>query len=247
MSPAASQTAYVAKLRARHQVAERTMAFQFEKPEGFTFKAGQFIDMTLLDPPETDGEGNRRAFSIASSPDEGTLLVVATRMRDTAFKRVLGAMPTGSRVEIEGPFGNLVLHNNPARAAVFLAGGIGITPFRSILLRATRAHLPHRLFCFYANRRPEDALFLQELEAMRGQNPSYTFVPTMTDMTRSHRSWQGATGRIDQAMIAKHLKSAVSPMYYLAGPPGMVSALHALLNTMGIDSDDIRTEEFAGY
>jgi ferredoxin-NADP reductase len=246
MSPATSQTVFLAKLRARHQVAERTMAFQFEKPEGFTFKAGQSIDMTLLEPSETDGEGNRRAFSIASSPDEVTLLV-ATRMRDTAFKRVLGAMPIGSHVQIEGPFGNLVLHNNPARSAVFLAGGIGITPFRSILLRATREHLPHRLFCFYANRRPEDAPFLQELEALRRQNPSYTFVPTMTDMSRSHRSWQGATGRIDQAMITKHVKSTVSPIYYLAGPPGMVGALHALLNTMRIDGDDIRTEEFAGY
>ncbi len=246
MSSAASQTAYLVKLRDRHQVAERTTAFQFEKPEGFTFKAGQSIDMTLLDPPETDGEGNGRAFSIASAPDEAILLV-ATRMRDTAFKRVLGAMPIGSHVKIEGPFGNLVLHNNPARAAVFLAGGIGITPFRSILLRATREHLPHRLFCFYANRRPEDAPFLQELEALRGQNPSYTFVPTMTDINRSDSSYRGETGRIDQALIAKYLKSAASPIYYLAGPPGMVRAMRTVLNGMDVDDDDIRTEEFAGY
>ncbi len=246
MGPAESQTAYLVKLRDRHRVAERTMAFQLEKPEGFTFKAGQSIDVTLLDPPETDGEGNGRAFSIASAPDEGMLLV-ATRMRDTAFKRVLGATPMGSRVKIEGPFGNLVLHNNPARAAVFLAGGIGITPFRSMLLQAAHEHLPHRLFCFYANRRPEDAPFLQELEALRGQNPSYTFVPTMTDMSRSDSSYRGETGRIDQAMIAKHLKSAASPIYYLAGPPGMVRAMRTVLNSMGVDDDDIRTEEFAGY
>lgn len=246
MSSAASQTAYLVKLRDRHQVAERTMAFQFEKPEGFTFKAGQSIDMTLLDPPETDGEGNGRAFSIASAPDEGMLLV-ATRMRDTAFKRVLGATPIGSRVKIEGPFGNLVLHNNPARAAVFLAGGIGITPFRSMLLQAAREHLPHRLFLFYSNRRPEDAPFLQELEALRGQNPGYTFVPTMTDMSRTDSSYWGETGRIDQAMIAKHLKSEASLIYYFAGPPGMVRAMRNLLNSMGVDDDDIRTEEFAGY
>jgi ferredoxin-NADP reductase len=152
MSPAASQTAYLVKLKDRRQVAERTMAFQFEKPEGFTFKAGQSIDMTLINPSETDREGNGRAFSIASAPDEG-LLLVATRMRDTAFKRVLGTMPIGSQVKIEGPFGNLVLHNNQARAGVFLAGGIGITPFRSILLRAAKEHLSHRLFLFYSNRK----------------------------------------------------------------------------------------------
>jgi len=246
MSPAASQTAYLVKLKDRRQVAERTMAFQFEKPEGFTFKAGQSIDMTLINPSETDGEGNGRAFSIASAPDEGMLLV-ATRMRDTAFKRVLGAMPIGSQVKIEGPFGNLVLHNNQARAAVFLAGGIGITPFRSILLRAAREQLSHRLFLFYANRRPEDASFLQELEALQRQNTSYTFVPTMTDMSRLDPSRQGETGRINQTMLANHLKSAASPIYYIAGPPGMVRAMRTLLNSMEVDDDDIRTEEFAGY
>jgi len=246
MSPAASQTTYLVKLKDRRQVAERTMAFQFEKPEGFAFKAGQSIDMTLMNPSETDGEGDGRTFSIASAPDEGMLLV-ATRMRDTAFKRVLGTMPIGSQVKIEGPFGNLVLHNDQARAGVFLAGGIGITPFRSILLRAAREQLPHRLYLFYANRRPEDASFLQELEALQRQNQSYTLVPTMTDIRPSDRSWQGETGVINQEMLVKHLKSAASPIYYLAGPPGMVGAMRTLLNGMRVDDSDIRTEEFAGY
>ena len=246
MSPAASQTTYLVKLKDRRQVAERTMAFQFEKPEGFTFTAGQSIDLTLMNPLETDGEGNGRTFSIASAHDEDMLLV-ATRMRDTAFKRVLGTMPIGSQVKIEGPIGNLVLHNDQARAGMFLAGGIGITPFRSILLQAAREQLPHRLFLFYANRRPQDAPFLQELEALQRQNPSYTFVPTMTDMSRSDRSWQGETGVINQEMLAKHLKSAASPIYYMAGPPGMVRAMRTLLNSMRVDDGDIRTEEFAGY
>lgn len=246
MSPAASQTTYLVTLQDRRQVAERTMAFQFAKPEGFTFKAGQSIDLTLMNPPETDEEGNGRTFSIASAPDEG-LLLVATRMRDTAFKRVLGTMPIGSHVKIEGPFGNLVLHNNQARAAVFLTGGIGITPFRSILLRAAKEPLPHRLFCFYANRRPEDAPFLEELQVMQRHNPRCILVPTMTDMSRSERLWQGETGRINQEMLAKHLKSAASPIYYMAGPPGMVKAMRTLLNDMGVDEEDIRTEEFAGY
>jgi ferredoxin-NADP reductase len=246
MSPAASQTTYLVKLKDRRQVAERTMAFQFEKPEGFTFKAGQSIDMTLINPSETDGEGNGRAFSIASAPDEGMLLV-ATRMRDTAFKRVLGTMSIGSQVKIEGPFGNLVLHNNQARAAVFLAGGIGITPFRSILLRAAREQLSHRLFLFYSNRRPEDAPFLEELQVMQRHNLNYTFVATMTDMGRSHLPWQGETGVINQEMFAKYVMSVVSPIHYLAGPPGMVRAMRTLLSSMGVDDDDIRTEEFAGY
>src|SRR5580700_8610350 len=101
MSTAAVSSAFVSKLKHRKEVAERTIAFRFEKPPGWTFKAGQFIDMTLLDPAETDSEGNTRGFSIASGPHEETLMV-ATRMRDTAFKRELERMPLGSAVKIEG-------------------------------------------------------------------------------------------------------------------------------------------------
>src|SRR5437016_3848230 len=137
------------KLVNRHEVAERTMAFRFEKPSNWTFKPGQFLDMTLLDPAETDAEGNVRSFSIASGPHEETLMV-ATRMRDTAFKRVLKTMPLGSAVKIEGPFGDLRLPNSASRAVVFLAGGIGITPFRSMLVWAAKEKLPHRIFLFYS-------------------------------------------------------------------------------------------------
>src|ERR1017187_7240778 len=89
----------LSKLVSRQEVAERTIAFRFEKPTNWTFKAGQCLDMTLLDPSETDAEGNTRTFSIASAPHEETLMV-ATRMRDTAFKRVLKTMPLGSAVKI---------------------------------------------------------------------------------------------------------------------------------------------------
>ncbi|MGC2504464.1 MAG: FAD-dependent oxidoreductase, partial [Silvibacterium sp.] len=121
------------KLRSREEVAERTMAFHFDKPAGFVFTPGQFIDIDLLNPAETDTAGNTRGFSISSAPYEDTIMVT-TRLRDTAFKRVLKTMPLGTEVKIEGPFGNLRLHNTAKRAAVFLAGGIGITPFHSILL-----------------------------------------------------------------------------------------------------------------
>ena len=135
------KTGYGSKLLSWIEVAEGTMAFRFEKPPGWTFKAGQYLDMTLLDPSETDSEGNVRSFSIASAPHEETLMV-ATRMRDTAFKRVMRTMPLGTVVKIEGPSGDLILQNDFTRAAVFLAGGIGITPFRSIVHWAAKDKLP---------------------------------------------------------------------------------------------------------
>lgn len=242
----------MAKLAERLEVAEHTMAFRFERPDGWAFKAGQSIDMTLLDPPETDAEGNKRAFSIASSPQESTLMV-ATRIRDTAFKRVLKSMPVGSEVRIEGPFGNLSLHNNSARTAVLFAGGIGITLFRSIVMHAAKENLPHRILLFYSNRRPEDAAFLEELQSLETQNPNYKLIATMTGMENSGRVWKGETGYINKEMLDQYLRGLASPgdskapIYYIAGPPQMVHGLQTMLASAGVDTDDIRTEEFAGY
>jgi ferredoxin-NADP reductase len=156
-------------------------------------------------------------------------------------------MPLETEVKIEGPFGDLRLHNDVKRAAVFLAGGIGITPFRSILLDAARKKLPHHIFLFFSNNRPEDAPFLDELQSLENRNPNYKFIGTMTSMEKSKTSWQGERGFIDKEMLEKHLKTAPSPIYYSAGPPGMVKALHAMLQAAGIDDDNIRTEEFTGY
>ncbi len=222
------------------------MAFRFEIPSGWVFQAGQFLDMTLLHPSETDAEGNIRSFSIASGPGEDTLMI-ATRMRNTAFKRVLKAMPIGTAVTLEGPSGDLTLHNDATRPAVFLAGGIGITPFRSMLLHAAQEKLPHRLFLFYSNRRPEDAPFLDELKALEKKHPRFTLVATMTDMATSRRTWNGETGVIDHAMLSRQLSDTASPIYYIAGPPAMVNGLHDMLRQQAVDESDIRAEEFSGY
>jgi ferredoxin-NADP reductase len=125
----------------------------------------------LLDLHKSDAGGNRRTFSIASAPDDDTLMV-ATRMRDSVFKRRLASMPLGTEVKIDGPFGNFILHNNPEKTAVLLAGGIGVTPFRSMVFRAAKEKLPHRIFLFFSNRRPEDAAFLKELEELEKDNPN---------------------------------------------------------------------------
>src|SRR5262245_4599046 len=176
-------TKYITRLNERRDVAEGTMAFFLEKPPGLQFKAGQYMNFTLIDPPETDAEGNTRSFSIASAPFEADL-AVATRMRDTAFKRVFRTLTLRSEVRISGPFGSFTLHTDASRPAVFLVGGIGITPFRSIILDAAHNKLAHQLYLFYSNRRPEDAAFLEELRLAEQHNPNYKFVGTMTQMQR---------------------------------------------------------------
>lgn len=233
-------------LTRRENVARGTTAFHFIRPAGFEFRAGQTIDLTLIDPPETDAEGNVRTFTIASAPFEEHLMI-ATRMRDTAFKRVLRDAPEGLEVRAEGPSGSFTLHKNPSKAAVFLAGGIGVTPFRSIVLQATKDEPARSLTLLYANRHPEDCAFLHELEEVAKRYPGFRFVPTMTDLDPSQPPWTGETGRIDDAMLRRHVPELNGPIYYLAGPPAMVTAMRTMLVGASVDEDDIRTEEFAGY
>jgi ferredoxin-NADP reductase len=246
MSTDVASPGFICRLKDRKEVAEGTMAFRFERPPHWAFKAGQYLDMTLLDPAETDSEGNVRSFSIASAPHEDTLMV-ATRMRNTAFKRVLRTMPLGTAVKIEGPSGDLILQNNAALTVVLLAGGIGITPFRSMVFLAAEERLRPRIFLFYSNPRPEDAPFLAELHSLERNNPKYKLIASMTEMEKSHQPWNGEIGLIDQGMLGRHLKGATSPIYYIAGPPAMVKGLHVMLSKTGISDDDIRAEEFAGY
>lgn len=234
------------KLTRREEVAEGTAAFYFEKPEGFQFKAGQFLRFTLIDPPETDAEGDGRSFSIASAPHEEDLMI-ATRMRDTAFKRVIKSMPPGSELEIKGAYGRMTLHDDPARPAVLLTGGIGITPFRSISLEAAHAGLAHRLYLFYSNRRPEDAAFLDELAQLEKTNTNYRLIATMTSAGGSQRPWTGETGYINAEMLSRFIDDLKSPVYYVAGPEGLVTAMRKTLGGAGVSDADIRAEEFSGY
>lgn len=227
-------------------VAEGTMAFHFLKPQGFDFRPGQAIDVTLVNPPETDSEGNTRTFSIASARFEDDLMV-ATRMRDTAFKRVLGQASAGLEVKVDGPSGSLVLRRKADRPVVFLAGGIGITPFRSIIRQATYDKAPHQLWLFYSNRRPEDAPFLDLFADCAKDNPRFHFIATMTQIEKSRHNWTGATGFVTRDMLAQFLPAIEGPVYSLAGPPAMVAALRRVLADANVDEDDIRIEEFSGY
>ena len=234
------------RLLQKVEAAAGTMSFHFEKPAGFEYKAGQFADYTLLNPPETDDEGNIRGFSFSSAPFEPTL-VATTRLRDTAFKRVLKNLPVGAELELDAPYGSFTLHNNLKRPAVFLTGGIGGTPVRSITLQSTHDKTGHTIFVFYSNKRPEDAAFLDDFSQAATENENITFVATMTEPEHSEKGWTGETGYIDKELIARYVTDLTTPIYYLCGPAGMVTAMRTLLNGAGVDDDDIRTEEFTGY
>lgn len=234
------------KLQKKEEIASGTMAFHFSKPAGFTFKAGQFADYTLIDPEETDAEGNTRGFSLSCAPYED-YVSFATRMRDTAFKRCMKKMEIGTEVNFDAPYGSFTLQNNTNIPAVFLSGGIGITPIRSIILQAEHDKTAHKIFLFYANKTPGDAAFLDDMTEAEKQRQNFTFIPSMTDLPDTDKEWKGERGFFTKEMLQKYVGDLSQPIFYIDGPGGMVSSLRKTLNESGVDDDNIRTEEFTGY
>src|ERR1017187_463809 len=203
---------YASRLVSRVEVADGTMAFHFERPSRLDFKPGPSADVTLISPPETDSEGNTRTFSIASSPYE-TKLMFATRMRDTAFKRSLKKIPLGTEVKIDSPMGSFTLHKNSAKPAVFLAGGIGITPFISIVRQADHDRLPHKLYLFFSNRRPEDTPFFEALQMLEQSNPNSRLIRVLKCAARSSEMAVGSKGREEPVEVNRMLTNKPKPKF----------------------------------
>lgn len=218
------------------EVAAGTLAFRLSRPAGFEFKAGQSVSISLAEPPP-EPKSAQRTFSLASAPFEPEL-AIATRMREaSAFKRALQALPPGARLKLKGPRGVMTLHDDPAHAAVLVAGGIGITPFRSMLRQAAHERLARPLLLAYANRRAQDAPFLAELQAMARAGAGFRLLARMTD----------AEGFLDEDALRRFAGDAPAPVYYVAGPPAMVEATTAILGRMGVADADMRNEQFYGY
>jgi ferredoxin-NADP reductase len=232
---------YQMTLMDRQRIARDTMAFWFDtNGDRYEFRAGQHADFVFAS--ESD---NSRTFSLASSPLNKEPIMIAMRMRKTAFKSALKAAALGTEFIVSRPRGSFTLHRDITRPAVFLAGGIGITPIRSILQCAAQERLPHKLYLFYSNREADDAAFIEELQSMAVQNPNFTLVPTVT----GHKTlaWPHEKGYISREMLTRHLLRLNGPIYYIAGPSGMVTAMTELLDSSGVSRDDMRTEEFGDY
>jgi ferredoxin-NADP reductase len=249
---------YPSTLASRQRVAEGTEAFHFTRPGGLDFTPGQALEL-LLPAGAVDAAPSGHAFSIVSAPFEREV-VIATRMRDSAYKRALAALQPGASVQLDGPFGELVLDDG-TRPAVLIAGGIGITPFVSMLRHAARERLARPLALVYSNRRPQDAAFLDELVSLARQAPGFRLHATMTGIAAATQAWSGLARRIDADMLASAARSVgaaavaprdgasrvAAPLWYVAGPPGLVAAATMALDDLGVPEADVHAEQFEGY
>jgi ferredoxin-NADP reductase len=234
-----------ARIAEKREVAKGTLLVIFDLlGREVDFTPGQYFFVTLLDPLYDDERGARRHFSIVTSPNERGRLGFCTRLRDSAFKRSLVELPVGAEAEVEEPKGSFLLPEDTNRACVFLAGGIGITVFRSMLHYIAEEDLPHRVTLIYSNRDRDSTPFLDELSELEQARANFQLVLTMTE----DASWDGETRRIGPELLRDHLTDDPSSYAYLvAGPPAMVSAVVETLYTAGIPEERVAADRFSGY
>jgi glycine betaine catabolism B len=243
------------------------MSFKFSKQNdqgggedkiSLKYTAGQFafFDIGGVD---NDPKGPMRHFTISSSPTED-FIMLSTRIRDSPYKKRLSTLEEGAKVKVRGPKGHFVLHEDYSKPAVFLSGGIGVTPFRSIIKYATDKQLPLKIVMFDSNRNHENILFKKEFDEWANMNKNLKIIYTITDdddddeqpqsSSSTANDWKGEYGRIDKTMILKHLDSDMlnNSIFYICGPPSMLEHMQSLLqNDLEIPKERMKVEEFVGY
>jgi ferredoxin-NADP reductase/nitrite reductase/ring-hydroxylating ferredoxin subunit len=229
------------------------------------YSAGQFAFFDIGG-VYNDPEGPIRHFTIASSPTEG-FIMISTRIRDTPYKKRLSSLEENTTiVRVRGPEGKFTLHEDYSKPAVFLSGGIGVTPFRSMIKYATDKQLPIKIIMFDSNRNQTNILYKKEFDECADINKNLKLVYTITEeeggeeqpaQTSSSSpsyskpvAWNGERGRIDKAILTRYLSDndITNSIFYICGPPGMVKAMQNLIqNELQIQKENIKIEEFTGY
>ena len=224
-------------LKSRREIAEHTTEFTFEIPESeraaFTWKAGQAIDITYEKMPYSDEGGKTRTFSIASSPNHKGEITIATRNSESAWKRSLLEAPLRTTLSGSNPTGQFILPRTSHEPLVFVAGGIGITPFHSLVTYATEEKRSDAITLIYSNRNEGSAAYLSDLRTLVTKNPRFNLIENYGPLTAE--------------LITQKITDIPGSVFYVAGPPGMVGMVHTELTKAGAKEECILIEEFAGY
>jgi len=235
-------------LIAKKEIAKDTKTFRFTSNTPIYFIPGQTFDYTLSDIKYPDKQGPIRTFSISNSPTEGDFIEFTTRMRnESGFKKTLDEKEIGFQIEAKGPSGEFILDENNLEERVFLAGGIGITPFRSMIKYIFDKNLKIPITLIYSNTNPELIAFRKELEEIADQSEFLKLEMTITHPEESNEKWTGYTGRIDENFIRKVIKDITKPTFWISGPPAMVGGIQILLTNLGVLEGKIKYEKFDGY
>jgi ferredoxin-NADP reductase len=231
-------------VKEKREVAKGTLLVTFDlQGAEVDFRPGQYFWVELLDSPYEDERGLRRHITVVTSPTERGVLGLCTRLRDSAFKKTLAELEVGEEVEVEPPKGDWALPEDTSRPYVFVAGGIGITPYHSMLRYIADTGQPYGVTLVYSNRDRESAPFLDELHEYERTLPNFRLVLTMTDDS----GWEGETRHIDAEMLRDHLGDLGSSTFLVTGPPPMVESVAEKLTAAGVSEEQVLPERFSGY
>jgi ferredoxin-NADP reductase len=233
-----------ARIKEKREIAKGTLLATFDLlGEEVDFTPGQYFFVTLPDVGHQDDKGLRRHITVVTSPNEKGVLGFATRMRDSAFKKSLAELPVGAEVEVEPPKGKFTLPADASRPLVFVAGGIGITVFRSMLRFIREEGLPYKVTLIYSNRDRESTAFLDELRELE-KEIDLRLILTMTE----DPDWQGESRKIDAQFFKDYVEGDLNRYTFLvAGPPGMVKGMQEALADAGVEEQNIAAERYSGY
>ena len=234
------------KLKKFVQVASDTAEFVFDTDSPLHFKPGQYLEFTLGH-KKADSRGNRRYFTIASSPTEKELrLGVKFYPQPSSFKKALAQMDDGDTIIASQLSGDFVMPSNKKKKLVFVAGGIGITPFRSMLKYLIDLGQKRDIVLIYSNKKEADIIYkniFEQAAKLLGIKTIYT----LTDLKNIETKWAGKRGAIDGRMILKEIKDWQQRTYYISGPPSMVTGIEKIIMNLGISSRHIKTDFFPGF
>lgn len=233
----------VGKLKSKEEITKGTLKVVFEVKEPFTFKSGQYCFITLAKLNYPDDRGPKRHFSIVNSPNEKGIITFVTRETDSGFKKTLQELPIGSEVQLGPVAGVFTLPEDHTKPLAFIAGGIGITPFISILRYIKEENLPYKITLVYSNRDQFSTAYLEELQNYQLPTNNYKLILTMTE----DPNWNGEKRQIDSAFIKEYFPHVNDQYYMVVGPPGMVEAVEKALLTAGVVPENIKKENFTGY
>jgi ferredoxin-NADP reductase len=234
------------RLKERRPETADVMSFIFDLGgQQLEYRPGQILHYELDALAFPDERGPRRHFTISSSPTEEGIVMFTTRMRGSGFKETLRRAPAGYELTCEELEGEFIMREGETRLRhVFIAGGIGITPYRSILRCAADRNEPLNVLLLYFNRSSADIVFRQEFEEIARQMPTFSCVNVLTE---PEEGWKGEQGKLGPALLRKLLPAPDGISFWVSGPPPMVMACRELLEQFGVKEESIRTDRFMGY
>lgn len=231
----------------KEQLTSDCYTFYFKRnPESPEFTPGQYFEIKL-DIKNPDERGDAHVFTISSSPLDRDFYTITTRIIQSSFKLRLAELKEGEMVQFDGPWNDLNFDENDKSPHVFLAGGIGVTPYHSIVKFAMEKNLTTQMILFVSWKNRSEMVFDDFFRQANNHMDNFSYIPTLTEESLNPSEWDGEIGRINDEMIKKYVSELNDAKYFFSGPPAMVTALKETVRGMGVPNEKIIFEEFEGY